>query len=125
MNIWNHAADYAVARSAPLTWMTSIVRNRCLDWLRRPQQEATGDEYDIAVETWRDDAPGPMEQLLASSEAGRAGAVPGQAGKPAAANHHARLFPSLEPFGTRRPDEAAARHVDRPGAHTLSEFAQI
>lgn len=70
VNIWNHAADYAVARSAPLTWMTSIVRNRCLDWLRRPKQETGGEEYEIAVETWPDENPGPMEQLLASSEAG-------------------------------------------------------
>lgn len=69
VNIWNHAGNYAQAKSAPLTWMTSIVRNRCLDWLRRPRTEATGEEYDIAVEAWRDDAPGPMEQLLASSEA--------------------------------------------------------
>jgi RNA polymerase sigma-70 factor (ECF subfamily) len=69
VNIWSHAGDYAVQKSAPLTWMTSIVRNRCLDWLRRPQQEATGDEYDIAAEAWQDDAPGPMESLLASSEA--------------------------------------------------------
>ena len=69
VNIWNHAGNYAVQKSAPLTWMTSIVRNRCLDWLRRPQQEATGDEYDIAVEAWQDDAPGPMESLVASSEA--------------------------------------------------------
>jgi RNA polymerase sigma-70 factor (ECF subfamily) len=69
VNIWNHAGDYAVQKSAPLTWMTSIVRNRCLDWLRRPQQEATGDEYDIAAEAWQDDAPGPMERLLAASEA--------------------------------------------------------
>lgn len=69
VNIWNHAGDYAVQKSAPLTWMTSIVRNRCLDWLRRPQQEATGDEYDIAVEAWQDDSPGPMDSLVASSEA--------------------------------------------------------
>jgi len=69
VNIWNHAGNYAAAKSAPLTWMTSIVRNRCLDWLRRPRTEATGEEYDIAVEAWRDDAPGPMESLMASSEA--------------------------------------------------------
>ena len=69
VSIWNHAGDYAVQKSAPLTWMTSIVRNRCLDWLRRPQQEATGDEYDIAVEAWQDEAPGPLERLSASSEA--------------------------------------------------------
>jgi len=69
VNIWNHAGDYRVAKSAPLTWMTSIVRNRCLDWLRRPQAEATGEQYDVAVEAWQDDAPGPMEQLVASNEA--------------------------------------------------------
>ena len=69
VSIWSHAGDYAVQKSAPLTWMTSIVRNRCLDWLRRPQQEATGDEYDIAVEAWQDEAPGPLERLAASSEA--------------------------------------------------------
>lgn len=69
INIWNHAGDYAMAKSAPLTWMTSIVRNRCLDWLRRPQTEATGEQYDVAVEAWQDDAPGPMEQLAASSDA--------------------------------------------------------
>jgi RNA polymerase sigma-70 factor (ECF subfamily) len=69
VNIWNHAGNYAQAKSAPLTWMTSIVRNRCLDWLRRPRTEATGEEYDIAVEAWQDDAPGPMEQLMATAEA--------------------------------------------------------
>ena len=70
VSIWNHAGDYAVARSAPLTWMTSIVRNRCLDWLRRPQAETTGEEYEIAVESWQDDAAGPLEQLMKAGEAG-------------------------------------------------------
>jgi RNA polymerase sigma-70 factor, ECF subfamily len=69
VNIWNHAGNYAVQKSAPLTWMTSIVRNRCLDWLRRPQTEATGDEYEIAAEAWQDDSPGPMEQLMAAGDA--------------------------------------------------------
>ena len=69
VNIWNHAGNYAVQKSAPLTWMTSIVRNRCLDWLRRPQTEATGAEYDVAVEAWQDDSPGPMEQLMAAGDA--------------------------------------------------------
>ncbi len=69
MNIWNHAGDYAAAKSAPLTWMTSIVRNRSLDWLRRPQQEATGDEYEIAIDAWRDESAGPIEQLAAAGDA--------------------------------------------------------
>jgi RNA polymerase sigma-70 factor (ECF subfamily) len=69
VSIWNHAADYAPAKSAPLTWMTSIVRNRCLDWLRRPHPESGSEEYDIAAEAWSDDGPGPLERLLASAEA--------------------------------------------------------
>lgn len=73
LNIWNHAGDYAVAKSAPLTWMTSIVRNRCLDWLRRPQQETTGDEYEIALDAWRDESPGPLDQLAASGDAAALG----------------------------------------------------
>lgn len=73
MNIWNHAGDYAVARSAPLTWMTSIVRNRCLDWLRRPQHESTGDEYEIALDAWQDESPGPVEQLMASNDSAALG----------------------------------------------------
>lgn len=70
VSVWNHAADYAAAKSAPLTWMASIVRNRCLDWLRRPHLESGGEEYDIVAEAWATDAPGPMEQLLAAADAG-------------------------------------------------------
>ena len=38
VNIWNHARDYAQARSAPTTWMTAIVRNRSLDIVRRTRE---------------------------------------------------------------------------------------
>jgi RNA polymerase sigma-70 factor, ECF subfamily len=69
VNIWNHAAEYAAAKSQPLTWMTSIVRNRSLDWLRRPRQEDTSKDYDLLVENLRDDAAGPLEQLTQSAEA--------------------------------------------------------
>ncbi len=44
VNIWNHAADYARAKSAPLTWMTAIVRNRSLDIVRRTREEPDIDE---------------------------------------------------------------------------------
>ena len=70
VSVWNHAADYAAAKSAPLTWMASIVRNRCLDWLRRPHPESGSEEYDIVAAAWAADAPGPMEQLLAAADAG-------------------------------------------------------
>jgi RNA polymerase sigma-70 factor (ECF subfamily) len=70
VSVWNHAADYAAAKSAPLTWMASIVRNRSLDWLRRPRLESGGEEYAIVAESWAEDAPGPMEQMLAAADAG-------------------------------------------------------
>ena len=69
VNIWNHAADYSQAKSAPMTWMTSIVRNRALDWLRRPRQEDGGEEYQALVEAVADESPGPLQQLLDSREA--------------------------------------------------------
>lgn len=37
--IWHHAAEYSPARSAPVTWMAAIVRNRSLDVLRRGRRE--------------------------------------------------------------------------------------
>jgi len=44
VSIWNHAADYAQAKSAPSTWMTAIVRNRSLDILRRTREEPDVDD---------------------------------------------------------------------------------
>src|SRR5690606_21296611 len=67
--IWNHADRYAAGRSAPLTWMTSIVRNRCLDWLRRLRPEVAGEEYESAVTGWPDGRPGPAEAWTAAGEA--------------------------------------------------------
>lgn len=44
VNIWNHAGGYAQAKSAPLTWMTAIVRNRSLDIVRRTREQPDVDE---------------------------------------------------------------------------------
>src|SRR6476646_1957005 len=38
VNIWNHARDYAPSKSAPLTWMFAIARNRSLDIVRRTRE---------------------------------------------------------------------------------------
>ncbi|MBC7944429.1 MAG: sigma-70 family RNA polymerase sigma factor [Burkholderiales bacterium] len=68
VNIWHHAADYNINKSAPMTWMTSIVRNRALDWLRRPHFETT-DDFETLIEMREDDGAGPLELLMRSSEA--------------------------------------------------------
>jgi RNA polymerase sigma-70 factor (ECF subfamily) len=66
--IWNHAASYQPGVSAPMTWMTSIVRNRCLDWLRRPKLEVADEDDELILSVPSDD-PGPLERLEASSQA--------------------------------------------------------
>src|SRR5262245_31803706 len=35
VNVWKAASGFDVARSQPLTWLTSIARNRAIDSLRR------------------------------------------------------------------------------------------
>jgi RNA polymerase sigma-70 factor (ECF subfamily) len=67
-NIWSHAGDYRTQLSAPLTWMTSIVRNRCLDWLRRPNLEIPEDD-DNRLDDRVNDAAGPLELLQSRTEA--------------------------------------------------------
>ena len=67
VNIWNHAPDYASEKAAPLTWMTHIVRNRALDWLRRPQREDTvADEVQSA---WQDESASLFERLALARDA--------------------------------------------------------
>ena len=71
VNVWRHAPEYNASRAAPMTWMTSIVRNRCLDWLRRPNPlplEVLGDEG--AADAIEDSSPGPLDELERSQEAG-------------------------------------------------------
>jgi RNA polymerase sigma-70 factor, ECF subfamily len=43
VSIWKHAAGYARAKSAPMTWMAAVVRNRSLDVLRRTREEPDAD----------------------------------------------------------------------------------
>jgi RNA polymerase sigma-70 factor (ECF subfamily) len=62
VSIWTHAPEYRPALAAPMTWMTSIVRNRCLDWLRRPRMEVS-DEDGALVEAAESENPGPLAEL--------------------------------------------------------------
>ena len=67
VNIWNNAAKYATAKSAPMTWMTAIVRNRSLDIVRRPRVEVS-DEDDFFALNLEDASPGPQEQLVSKRD---------------------------------------------------------
>jgi len=73
VSVWRVAGGFDMARSQPLTWLTSIARNRAIDSLRRQQTQprlmsttrAADDDDDSpdAVERAPDDAPGPLELL--------------------------------------------------------------
>ena len=74
VNVWHHAGSYVAAKSQPLTWLTSIVRNRCLDQLRRREVETvTMDDEEEGVTIAADD-PGPLEMLLSGANARAVGA---------------------------------------------------
>jgi RNA polymerase sigma-70 factor (ECF subfamily) len=73
VNVWHHAGSYDAARSQPLTWLTSVVRNRALDHVRRREVDTTtltrdddGDDVDFPAE-----GPTPVEMLEKAVE-GRA-----------------------------------------------------
>ena len=69
--VWHHAGTYVAARSQPLTWLTAIVRNRCLDTLRRRELDtvsmtADDDEPDLDLPS---DSATPAELLISGAEA--------------------------------------------------------
>ena len=69
VNIWHHAGSYVATRSQPLTWLTSIVRNRCLDQLRRREVDTvTIDDEDEGM-TLPDNGPTPLEMLVSGADA--------------------------------------------------------
>lgn len=68
VSIWHHAQTYNPGLAQPMTWMTSIVRNRCLDWLRRPLLEVA-DEDDAAANAAPGSLPGPLAELERATEA--------------------------------------------------------
>jgi len=79
VNVWRAAQSFDAAQSQPLTWLTSVARNRAIDSLRRAQAQpqlkanlsttANEDEETDVYDTVADDAPGPLDLLSRASEA--------------------------------------------------------
>ncbi len=72
VNVWHHAGSYETAKSQPLTWLTTIVRNRCLDQLRRRELDTvtlTSDDDDAPVYDIPSDTKTPLEMLLSGADA--------------------------------------------------------
>ena len=71
VRIWHHAGDYDSHKSAPMTWMTAIVRNRALDWLRRPTEVRASEEVEAFLANVADEAPGPEQLAAQAAQASR------------------------------------------------------
>lgn len=69
VSVWNHAGTYISARSQPMTWLTSIVRNRCLDQLRRREVDAVTPDDQEHGTTIADEHPSALETLLSGADA--------------------------------------------------------
>lgn len=78
VNVWRAAQSFDAAQSQPLTWLTSIARNRAIDSLRRKQTEPQtqpvpfsndNDEDRDVYDDVADNAPGPLALLSQASDA--------------------------------------------------------
>lgn len=69
VKIWHHAGNYDASKSAPMTWMTAIVRNRALDWLRRPREVQASDEVEAFLANVPDEGPGPEQLAVLAAQA--------------------------------------------------------
>jgi RNA polymerase sigma factor (sigma-70 family) len=76
VNVWRAAAGFDAAQSQPMTWLTSIARNRAIDSLRRASAQprldsghALDDEDNDVYDETADEAPGPLELLSQAADA--------------------------------------------------------
>src|SRR5512139_3201220 len=79
VNVWRSIGSFDAAQSQPMTWLTSIARNRAIDSLRRAQtqpvvQSVHRDDDDDGADLDQqvaDEAPGPLELLSQAGDARR------------------------------------------------------
>jgi RNA polymerase sigma-70 factor (ECF subfamily) len=79
VNVWRAARSFDSLRSQPMTWLTSVARNRAIDSLRRkrtePRLQSTteyrgdDDEEHDMLNHIPSDAPGPLHLLLQAAQA--------------------------------------------------------
>ncbi len=72
VSIWHRAGSYAADKSQPTTWLTAIVRHRCLDLLRRRELDTvtmTSDDDDAPDFDLPADGPSPSDLLVSGADA--------------------------------------------------------
>jgi RNA polymerase sigma-70 factor, ECF subfamily len=67
INIWHHAQNYRPEKAAVMTWMTTIVRNKCLDLLRAMPKESPLLD-DQSYDDWASEDLSPLQKLAEKSE---------------------------------------------------------
>lgn len=113
VNIWNSAGSFQAGLALPMTWMTTIVRNKAFDHLRRLRQEGVAVEIDAG-----DSADGSVLDGLASDAAGPADAL--QMTQDAQAL--ARCFDQLQ--GLHRQAIALAYYHDQSHSEVAEQLKQ-
>ena len=72
VSVWNNAGSYQASLAAPMTWMTTIVRNKAFDLLRRVDHavEIDAETFDKEVmEAMESSDPSPLESLQLTDDA--------------------------------------------------------
>lgn len=74
VSVWQRAGTYVGAECHPMTWLTSIVRNRAIDVLRAQKDEVSLTREDAENETdeqreFADEGPSPLQLLEQSADA--------------------------------------------------------
>ncbi|HEX8322597.1 MAG TPA: sigma-70 family RNA polymerase sigma factor [Tepidisphaeraceae bacterium] len=67
--LWNKSARYDVTRAAPVTYMVTLARSRCIDRLRRSNRHKAS-SLDSQAERQETDAPSPLEGALLDENRG-------------------------------------------------------
>jgi RNA polymerase sigma-70 factor (ECF subfamily) len=70
LTIWQNADRFSSEQNHAMAWMTRIVRNRCIDQLRRPALERPDPDGEIQ-NAWADDSLGPLGRLQRAQDGKR------------------------------------------------------
>jgi RNA polymerase sigma-70 factor (ECF subfamily) len=80
VNVWRAVGSFDAAQSQPMTWLTSVARNKAIDSLRRAQSQPVlqsvhrdddDDDRPDLDQQMADEAPGPSELLAQAGDARR------------------------------------------------------
>jgi len=68
IKVWLHAGEFCPERSAPMTWLTALVRHQAIDELRKQAKHRREGKFDEELDRLADRTEGPLEQTCRSQE---------------------------------------------------------